>query len=412
MLKPHHRQYLAAYFLDFALITAFTAMPFFIFDQLGGGAAMSGSIAAFESVCYAAVCLGSTRFLGKVKNGLNWARVGAAGFGLVFPLAMFCRDPFSFAVVALAGLTFRALFWPSMQAWIGAEPNPALRTRRIAHYNVAWTLGLATGPLAAGPLYDLDYRLPFIAVFVAAGLAFVMVLTLPDERRYYGAAPVTPENPYQAKQDRASELYLYSAWFANMVGWSMVGVMRSVFPKRVDDLVEAGELVLFTGGLDVQGLPFQAATQFSWVAFVLYLSRAGISLGMGWTTRWHHQFWLVAVSQLAAGVAFWGLGMTQSLAVMMVCCAIVGVNGGVCFFASMYYSVANPLRKHRRAAVHESMVGIGGLLGGMSFGLLAERYGSAWPFLYTPVIVIVFVTLQAAMLRYQKRRAAVEDAAG
>ncbi len=406
MLQPHHRQYAAAYLMDFAMITAFTAMPFFIFDQLGGGARMSGVIAAFQSICYAGACLATTRWISQGGRPLRWAMAGQVGFVILVPSAVFAGSPAVFAVITLLGLSCIALFWPAMQAWIGGEPDPKIRTRRIGFYNVAWTLGLATGPLVAGPAYDYDYRLPFVIIVCAASLALAFVATLPAEQppaRRKGQPSDAP--PPERPPDPLSEQQLYAAWCANFVSWAMIGVMRSVFPKRVDDLYQAGDLIFWAEPLRMEGaLTLQAATQFSWLAFVLYFSRTALSLAMGYTTWWHHRFGLLIVLQIAASAAFMVLGAAHSLVIMLACCAVVGVASGACFFASIYNSVANPKLKHKRAAIHESMVGIGSFTGSMGFGLLAGWMGASGPFLLTPLFVAAAIGVQWALLRAGRRK--------
>jgi MFS family permease len=400
MLKPHRRLYAAAFFLDFAMMSGATAVPFFIYDHLGGGARMSGAIMAAQALCTGLTCLISAQFVARARNGLSFGVAGAAGFGLILPLALLTRNPLLFGLFSVLGMACTGLFWPAAQAWIGAEPDLALRGRRIAFYNLSWSCGLALGPVFAGRAYDAHYWLPFVGVFVAAGVASVLVATLPSERRLFGDYPVDRSDA-RRHHDRLSDMHLYSAWLASMTGWALVGVMRSVFPKRVDELVAAGELAAFPGGWS---FPAGAATQFSWLALTLYASRAGISLAMGRYHGWQHRFALLFVLQCGAAAAFLVLGFSHSLLVMAVCSLIVGVNGGASFFASLYYSVANPEKKHRRAAIHESMVGLGGFAGSIVFGCLAGSLGVAWPFRLTPAFVGGSLVLQWLLLRYGARR--------
>jgi DHA1 family quinolone resistance protein-like MFS transporter len=348
--------------------------------------------------------------LAHVKNGLVWAVCGSTGFAVILPMVLLSRNPYVVTVVAVVGQCCVALFWPAMQSWVGGEPDPKMRSRRIGWFNVSWTLGLTLSPPVSGRLYDMDYRLPFVCVFVVGLVTALLTLSLPHERRQYGE-PAPATEPGAAGRDGASEAHLYCAWAANMVGWALTGVMRSVFPKRIHELVAAGELVTWFGGVtgdaaaSVGNGSVEAATQFGWLALTMYASRAVISLVLGSRHGWHHQFWLLAMLQLAAGGAFLVLGMTKSLFVMALCCVVVGVNGGVCFFASLFYSLSERASKHRRAAIHESMVGVGSFTGSVIFGELAGRYGTTYPFFYTPLFVAAAIVLQMLLLRYGKRKA-------
>tara|TARA_R110001592_G_scaffold265462_1_gene530983 strand:+ start:34 stop:417 length:384 start_codon:yes stop_codon:yes gene_type:complete len=103
--------------------------------------------------------------------------------------------------------------------------------------------------------------------------------------------------------------------------------------------------------------------------------------------------------QVLAGGASWLLGNTQSLLIMLVCFAIVGVSCGVSFFVAMTYSLADPRHKHRRAATTEGILGVGGFAGSIGFGYLAGRYEVVTPFLYTPILIIVGLAIQVWLLR-------------
>ncbi|MBX7255070.1 MAG: hypothetical protein K1Y02_01820 [Candidatus Hydrogenedentes bacterium] len=398
MLKAHHRCYLAAFLLDFAVSSGFTAFPFFIFDHLGGDARMSGWISAIQSACYGAVCILSSTFVGRARNGLIWAQIGSLGYALIFPAAILFRNPIIIAAMTIAGVTCMALFWPALQSWIGSVPDLRLRSRRIAHYNISWSLGLATSPLLAGPLYDMHYSLPFVLVFVSALLSFALVMSLPHELSYFGAA--TPEDlSSRAEHTAISEAHLHCTWLASFVGWAMVGVMRSVFPKRVHELAANHDLVVLFGSMSWERLNLGPATQTSWLILMLYASRVITTLDMGHRHTWHHKFRILVVWQIAAALAFLGLGISHSLFVMAICCLIIGANGAVSFFASLYYSVANPAFRHGRTAIHEGMVGVGGFVGSVAFGELASRLGTSWPFVYTPVFVAVCLAGQWLLFR-------------
>jgi len=395
--------YLTAFLLDCAAMAGFTVVPFFVLRQLGGGARMVGTICAAQAISYALGSLVSSRFVGRAKNGLNWARVGILGFAFLFGLAPLLRSPYLYGVVSTAGTGCMALVWPALWSWLGAEPDVKLRTRRISNYNVCWSMGLSIGPLFSGPLYTVDYRLPFLCVFAITLIAWTLVMFLPHEKTHFMPAPGGLDEA-RAAHDEASEAHLYYAWFANMLGWILVGACRSVFAKRVDELVADGRLVVVAEDL-LSGVTFaKAAIAFSWLVFTINFSRLVLFFLMGRTHRWHYRFWFIVVFQIAAAVAMWRLGITRSFAVMVLCCFFVGVNSGVGFFAAVFYSLSNPARKHQRAAINESMVGGGSFLGSMGFGILAGWYGVTMPFRWCPVIVALGIIIQWGLLRYSIQR--------
>jgi hypothetical protein len=275
----------------------------------------------------------------------------------------------------------------------------------MSRFNLSWSLGFSIGPFLGGLLYVVDYRLPFLVTFLFTLFTFIILVMAPDERRYFGAAPAERSEEHIA-HDRASEIHLYSAWGANMVANALVLVTRSIFPKRIEELVNAGQLRILFESTPLHYLTVDAATKFMWLAGAMAAANAFTFLMMGRTRWWHYRFSMLAGLQLAAGAGFWVLGITQSLLVMLLCCGAVGVAWGASFFAAVYYSVANPALKHRRAAINEGGVGLGGFLGGLIFSHVAAHYNLLTPFLYTPLFVGAAVLLQYGLLRFSSRRAA------
>jgi len=388
--------------MDFALSSAFTIFPFYIVDHLGGDAAMSGYIGAGQSFIYGVLCVTLSGFLARLVHPLRWAGLGGFGFGTLAALSPVAPTPLAFAGATIAGLSCLALFWPSMQAWLGHIDDPKERSRQIGWYNISWCFGLATGPLCAGPVYDyFGYHVAFAQVFIAAAVAGALAASLPSGGAHKTAEQIAAIKP---PSDAAwSEAHLYPTWLASYMGWMMVGVCRTILPVRIHELTEANSLII-----PWQELPSyaQAATTYSWLAFVLYASRIVISLIMGRTTSWRHRFSLLIGLQVLAAGAFWVMGVTGNLAVFAMCCTVVGVNGGVSFFASLEYSVANPEHKSRRAAIHESMTGLGSSTGSVIFGFLAGTFYTAWPFQYAPVLIGTFLVAQMVMIRRRTRHLA------
>jgi MFS family permease len=388
--------------MDFGLVVGFTALPFFVFDCMQGNASMSGYIAAVQSLCYGMACLATAPFVARAKNGLRWAVAGSAGYAILFSSACFFPTPLPFMLLSVTGLTCLSLYWPALQSWLGAEPDPELRRKQMAHFNIAWTAGLCLGPLAVGYLYAIHPRVPFAATFVCAGLSMLLVATLPREKRPLPAEAEIPTNDGPSHR-RTGEAHLYCTWLVNMVTWALVGASRSVFPKRIAELVDGNQLVLLADALPLHTFD-NAPKAYSYLAASVALSRAAAFWTMGKTHRWHGNFGILLVLQIAAAAAFWLMGVTNSLALMMLSFLTFGLTGGAAYFASLYYSTINPVLKHRRAAIHEASVGIGSATGSLGFGLLAWLCGVTWPFRFTPLFVLVCILLQIILLAWGKRK--------
>ena len=377
-------------------MAGFTVVPFVIMQQLGGSARMVGIISALQAVSYASVSLISSPFVTRARNGLHFALIGLVGYTVLFCSAPLVHVPWAYAMLSSMGTGCMGLVWPALWSWVGGEPDLKERARRISHYNISWSIGLSLGPLLAGRLYNLDYRFPFLLIVILIGAVWALVASLPHEKSHYTPVEDTAEEgEARAEYSQASEIHLYAAWIANFMGWMLVGACRSVYAKRVAELVDAGELMLFSSG------PLENAVMcFSMLVFAINASRAVVFFVLGHTIAWQHRLGVLVTFQAAAACAVWMLSTTHNLAVMILCCAVVGLNGGAGFFASVAYSLSNPELKHRRAAINEATVGSGSFSGSLMFGLLADAYTVTMPFAWAPAFVSAGVLLEWTFLRY------------
>ena len=398
MLKPHHKMYLVGFLIDFGIMSFVVALPFYVFRTLGGGAAMSGAFGGAQGAAYAVICLVSAGFVLRAKNGLNWAITGILLTTVFICAVPFTRNVWICGALSTAGIGSLALVWPALHSYVGGEPDRVLRSRRMSAFNLSWSLGFALSPLFAGWLFERDYRLPFAVVFVMNAVVLMLLRSLPHERDHHGRETAEALEAH-ADADRASERFLYASWVATMMGNFLVQVTRTVFPKRIEDLVADGQLRFLFESWTSPVLLERAAEKFSWLAFSLSLVAALTFLVMGRRQGWRHRAGLLFTLQAFSAGAFWVLGNTHSLVVMALCFVIVGANSGFAFFSSVYYSVANWQQKHRRTAINEGAVGLGGFTGSILFGWLAGKYGIEMPFHYTPLLMGAALVLQVLLLQ-------------
>lgn len=390
--------YLAAFLLDFSVAIGLTAMPFFIYERLNGGVALSGAVGAVQMAVYALGCFLSAGFVSRAGNCLHLALLGVAVFALLFATLPWVSTSALCIVAASAPFLGLALAWPAMQAWLGQEPDPVARARHLAGFNIATAFGFTFSPLLAGPLYDADFRLPFIAL---AGLC-VLVLGLIASLSRVDAHPRAEQGEQDNAQDPgASQItvgLLYASWAATFTANGLFAAVRSVYPMRVKELATSGTLTVFgdfrPALLDTVG----PATTYSWLAFLLSLATVVCFAILGRTHAWRGRLSLLIAGQLAAAAAFALLSHARSLAVMILCFAVVGANYGVCFFASLYYSLAHAQTRHKRAAINEGVLGAGGFAGGIGLGYAAESAGITDAFQWTPLFVLLAIAVQAALL--------------
>ncbi len=391
--------YLAAFLLDFSVAVGLTAMPFFIFDRLQGGVALSGTVGAVQMALYAVGCFLSAGIVSRSRNSLHWALAGVGLFALSFALVPWAGTAARCIVASSVPFLGLSLAWPALQAWLGREPDPKIRARHLAGFNTATAFGFTLSPLLAGPLYDGDFRLPFLALFVFCAAAIGLIASLPQAGAGVLPGPGERDRPHEGEKVRMTAGLLYASWAATFTANGLFAAVRSVYPMRVKELADSRMLTLVG---DYRPVLFDAvgtATTYSWLAFLLSLATVVCFAILGTTRAWQGRFSILAVGQFAAAAAFVLLSHSRSLVVMVLCFAVVGVDYGVCFFASLYYSLAEAQAGHRRAAINEGVLGAGGFAGGIGLGYAAEHAGIALAFQWTPLIVLPAIVLQFLLLR-------------
>jgi MFS family permease len=395
---------LAAFLLDFSVAVGLTAMPFFIVERIHGGAALSGSVGAIQMGLYAVGCLVSSRFVSSARNGLYWALGGVGFFALLFSSTWWAHD--SVTCVLLSTLPFigLALAWPAMQSWLGQEPDLDVRARHLAGFNMATAFGFTLSPLVTGPLYDADFRLPFFLLLALCVGVVALILSLMTGRTHAAAEE-------EASEGVASESFsrglLYASWAATFTANGLFAAVRSVYPVRVEALVREGSLNLIGSYRPAAFDAVGAATAYSWLAFLLSLCTVLCFAVLGRTKAWQGRYWVLGAGQLAAGTAFVVLGYAHSLVAMAACFAVLGANCGLCFFASLYYSLAEAEGRHRRAAVNEGLLGAGGFAGGIGLGYATEWFGITAALQWGICVVLLAVAVQYFLLhgvRYKVAR--------
>ncbi|MCC6696178.1 MAG: hypothetical protein IT365_11165, partial [Candidatus Hydrogenedentes bacterium] len=243
-----------------------------------------------------------------------------------------------------------------------------------------------------------DFRLPFIALVAlcVAVLGLIVSLSRVDARPR--AEQGEQDNAQDSGASQMTAGLLYASWVGTFTANGLFAAVRSVYPMRVKELATSGTLTVFgdfrPALLDAAG----PATTYSWLAFLLSLATVVCFAILGRTQAWRGRLSFLIAGQLAAAVSFVLLSHARSLAVMILCFVIVGANYGVCFFASLYYSLAHAQTRHKRAAINEGVLGAGGFAGGIGLGYAAESAGITAAFQWTPLFVILAIAVQATLL--------------
>lgn len=403
LISPPDKVALVAFLYSAAVTAAIMAMPFLVFKQLGQGAVLSGIYAGAAALGYTVAALASSGYVGRSKNGMTWGTIGVLGYMALMCAIPFFRNLWVCGALFTGASTVSALAWPAFHSWVGAEHNLAVRSRYMGRLNVGWSTGGAAGPLLAGPLYEMDYRLPFVFVGALCLVTLYFIRRVPHESSYFGTGS-REVLLSRVAHDRASEAYLWCAWAATFTAHITIGAVRSIFPKRLDDIIASGQLRIFNEADAASWLNAAAATRFSWLVVVMGLGTAVLFFFLGRSGWWHHRFSVLVAAQLLTGFSMWILGHTHSFALMLAAFAVIGANLGVAFFSSVYYSMADASRKHGRAAINEGVVGAGGIVGSFGFAFMGAHLGLEAPFLWMPAFISGIIVLQLLLIRLRRQR--------
>lgn len=397
MFDPIHRHHLAGFALDFALMAAYTALPFYAYNQLGGDERMSGTIAAALSFSYMTACL--LIGLGIVRLGgppLRIASLGTLVFAIALPIASFAFSPVVFTLFGMLAFGAVALSWPAMHAWLGGERDLKRRSRIMSNFNIAWSLGMALGSLLAGPMYVAHFRLPFLVAAGFGGIAALILFFQPREETFFHGdfeVDTTHDVPRGAE-------HLYAAWIAVFLGFFVLGAARAVYPKHLNDLTDIQAVALLPNGGPIS---YTAPTLFSFLAFAITFSSAVVYFVMGRTTWWHGRYAHVVAIQCCVAVGCYVVAYTHSVVVMFICYTLFGTGTYIAFFMSAFYCMSDPQRKKQRAAINESLVGGGGLIGAVSCGWLASISTIPLVFAWMPVAVLTLIAIQLVVVRLRRK---------
>ncbi len=401
--------YAAAFLLDFSVAAALTAVPFLLAGRLGGGARLLGAVGALQMGLYSGGCLVSSLLIPRAGNTLAFALMAVGIFALLLFLTPFLDNTTACAAAACLPFLGLSLAWPAMQSWLGREPDAGERARHVGGFNTATALGFMASPLAAGPLYDFHFHAPFLLLFGCCITVIALLASLPSGTpEASGPACNTGSIDKNASYSLTPGL-LYASWLATFTANGLVSALRSLYPMQISALSESGNILL-AFGLPCPFLDrFGPATLFSWMAFLLSFSTVACFILLGRTSGWKHRFSWTAASQMLAAFCVLLLGHTHSIAVMFLCFAVAGANYGLCFFASLYYSLACAPSAHRRAAVNEGALGAGGFAGAMGLGYAASATNLTTAFIWAPVAVLAAVALQYGLLRKYRAIPVVEQ---
>jgi MFS family permease len=280
------------------------------------------------------------------------------------------------ALAAINGLCL-SLFWPTFEAWVAERETGNGLAHDMGSFNMAWTAAQVVGPILSGFLFSLYSRLPFM---FAAGLClslFLLVWSSVQDRR---PKAVCEDQTPTEETSISQRSFLYAAWVANLTSWFLLGNVRYQFPKLASSLSISPQLI----GILMGSVAF---AQFSGFFFL----RA--------TGRWHYQKSFLLGAQMIAVAGLFSITVFSKPLLFAFALLLIGASVSVTYYSSMYYAVHLMAKKGKGTGLHESILGIGAVLGPILGGLAAQWAGIRAPYILCLVVLFTAVATEVRLLR-------------
>ncbi len=330
-----------------------------------------GIIGATGASVYAVCCLATGSVL---KRWSHRKTAAASAAGIVFCFAAYTLVASVWHIVlvsAAVGLVLSA-FWPTMQSWVAKGNSGERLIRILGKFNISWGAGVMAGPALGGQLFAMDPHLPFtLCSIVVVGVFLTLAFSRP------GTAD-RDEQP-ESQNIPTDRRFLTVSWIANFATFFATGLVRSLFPKFATD---AG----VSPGLLGQMMAIVGLAQV--VSFYL-VSRSG------W---WQNRLGPMIIIQCLGAGGLILIACSDSILLLSLSLASVGLLIGATFTWSMFYSLRSPSRSRSRAGIHEAIVGSGFLFGPLLGGLCAEHVSPIAPYLLGAVVICLVAVVEVIFI--------------
>jgi MFS family permease len=235
-----------------------------------------------------------------------------------------------------------SLTWPSLEAAVVLHPGRLSTPDRLGIYNLVWSALGSISFFSAGALFQFtpDAMLLAVLVFHALQLAWLFRPHHPDTQSEVERAPHRGDNIPQATKRTFKRL----GWLGNGVSYLMLGGLMTLAPTLGDRLA----------------LPPSSAI---WMIGALFVARAATFALLWRWPGWHYRLpWML--SALAAGpLALAVIFFAGHLLWLVPALLLLGICVGLSYYSSIYYSLDYGDEKGEHGGWHESIIGLGGLLG-------------------------------------------------
>ena len=275
------------------------------------------------------------------------------------------------------------MIYPPCVAWLtqgcAASGARSAMSRMLILFCLSWNLGMLSGQVAGGWLFEMDTLYPLLTGACLAAAAMIVAVLSPPT-----AAAAMHDEGHSAKNDLAHRAQAASfarlSRVANLGGAFAMSTIIFLFPHTAVDVgIDSGIHGVLLGATRV-------------VIVLVYLL-------MHFTSFWHFNLVTAMTSQ---SLAFLGMlllafaGNVWWIAVALVAAAQVqGYN----YFSGLYYSTAGSSDERRGASsgLHEATISAGIAVGALAGGILGAHWHPRAPYFLGAVVIVVLMIIQVVV---------------
>jgi len=370
--------YLAALLMDMGTSSITLGVTAFA-NKLGASSLIIGAMAAVNRLLYAIFC----QVFGKLSDRISRKRIiqiACLSFSLLYLIVPFCKELKQLVILfPLTGIILSAV-WPALEAWVGERGNRRTLIKRVRTFNLSWAGGLMIGYVSGGYIHGLHVFAPFYLASAAAlcAVASITIQPNPLNRETERRDDVSPQS--DAAPGQLVVKYRYLSWVAVFTTYLTLGIMRYIFQKLIYDM-----------GMEprVFGRLMMCQTGAQFLMFFI----------LGSTERWHYRFAPLVAFQVLGSIGFLSVWLTNSLGLWVIGLVAIGLNTGMTYFSSIYYSLCGDVDLGSNAGRHETIIHSGVFLSTIIGGVLADYIGLKSPYIFCAVVMLIGLPVQLFILR-------------
>ncbi len=390
--------YLSALLMDMGTGSIMLGVIFFA-SSLGASPLAIGVTASVYRLLYVVFCQIFGRLSDRVSRK-KLTQIACLSFAALQFLVPLSRRLYQLVILfPLTGIALAAL-WPALEAWIGERKDGRQLVKRVSIFNLFWTGGLMIGYVSGGYIgYVGGVQVRALFYFASlAGLSAAAIISAQSYSRDESQKPESKEQEterceQQSPEQQLATRYLYLSWAANCVTYFTLSIIRYMLPKFIrEQAIELGITLRMAPLMSGLMMLCQAGAQF--IMFFI----------LGRTDKWHYKFTPLVVFQILASFGFLLIWWSNSTSFWIPGLMIIGLNVGMTYFSSIYYSLCGDIDLGGKSGWHESILHSGTVIGPSIGGVLTSYVGLKSPYLFCAAAIIVGLPIQVFILHRRSKR--------